>query len=169
MNEIISNPLYIAGIVLALVCVFFTFRTGKGFVDIKRYSDKLDIKEARGYYVIGRLGDMMLSSMACINLCAMLNSKEKFKLRVEERDGKFYPQVKFGSHGGYQDILVLRYGDYEDEEVTPVYNTRERAEHYCENVTSHGAFADKSIQIFAATNVGDLFGEDEAGNKIEIR
>lgn len=109
-----------------------------------------------GWMVAYKLGAVRVRNLDVFGLGLGIITRKKLKVRVKERKGVFYPQIKF-CYGLWRDIEVVRYGDLDDDLVHVHYNKKEDAENYCRNVVGHGAVKDSSKEIFAETNHGDLF------------
>lgn len=109
-----------------------------------------------GWKVAYKLGAVRVRNLDVFGLGLGIITRKKLKVRVKERKGEFYPQIKF-CYGLWRDIEVVRYGDLDDDLIHVHYSKREDAENYCHNVVSHNAVKDASKEIFAATNHGDLF------------
>ena len=109
-----------------------------------------------GWMVAYKLGAVRVRNLDVFGLGLGVITHKKLKVRVKERNGVFYPQIKF-CYGLWRDIEVVRYGDLDDDLVHVHYDNRKDAENYCRNVVGHGAVKDSSKEIFAETSHGDLF------------
>jgi hypothetical protein len=82
-------------------------------------------------------------------------SKEKIQMRVKERNGKWRPEIKFGSFGKFGSITINYYGDLDDTNALVEYDSQAEAEAYVQKVTKANKVSDSNSRIFYFQSEGN--------------
>ena len=131
-----------------------------------KYKEKLRIErydeyEGENRYLCFSLGSMLLSEeqtfwfLEMVHCRANGDTNEKIKMQIAEKEGKWRPQIKFGSFGSFDDITINYYGDLDDTNELIEFNSKAEAEAYVEKATRRNRVSDSNDRVFAFQSEGN--------------
>ena len=163
----VIQDIFIGFFILFTLCFIiqcFRHRNDLSFEELyKIYKPKLRLEryDDNGNYLCFSLGSMLLTEAQTYWLLQMVHSrktkgsKEKIQMRVKERNGKWRPEIKFGSFGKFGSITINYYGDLDDTNALVEYDSQAEAEAYVQKVTKANKVSDSNSRIFYFQSEGN--------------